>query len=246
MLVNRLAREGDWLFRRRCLLPLAMLAPIVWSLTHLRDYVGHSHALQHAVGAVCCGVSWLGWLIRATTVGYVPGGTSGRNTTSQRAESLNVRGWYSVTRNPLYFGNFVIGLGIVSAWLDPQLVLTYTVVFWLYYERIIAREEEFLFSRFGAAYRDWAARTPAFMPAIRGWRQPACAFSLRTVLRREYSAILLIGVAYELIDVGGHLLFDRRMYLDWSWSVHCAACVLAFATLRMLKKRTDWLQVAGR
>jgi len=223
-----------------------MIPPLGWSLLHEHNYLGGSHNLQHAWGTICCIVSWLGLLIRATTVGFVPGGTSGRNTRVQRATELNTTGWYSVTRNPLYLGNYVIGLGFASAWMDPLLILTFTAAFWLYYERIIAREEQFLTAEFGTVYLDWTARTPVFFPALRRWTPPAYSFCWRTVLRREYSAVLLIGIGYELIDVIEHFLVDHRTYLDPSWSWHLVVCSVWFVALRTIKKRTSWLRVAGR
>ena len=45
-------------------------------------------------------------------MGFAPRGTSGRNTLGQVAEVLNTSGMYSVVRNPLYLGNFVIWLGL--------------------------------------------------------------------------------------------------------------------------------------
>ena len=49
------------------------------------------------------------------------------------------------------------------------------LVFWLYYERIMLAEEEFLRARYGKAFDDWAARTPAFLPNFRHWVPPTHA-----------------------------------------------------------------------
>ncbi len=246
MLTNRLAKEGDWLFRHRSYLPFIMLLPIGWSFTKHTGYLGGSHALQHTWEIICCAISWSGLLIRITTIGFVPGGTSGRNTRTQRATELNTTGWYSMTRNPLYLGNYIVGLGLVSSWLDPILILAYTVIFWLYYERIIAREEEFLSEQFGSAYRNWAKQTPVFIPMFKLWKRPAYPFCWRTALRREYSAMLLIGVGFQIIDLSQHLLIDRRFYLDRTWSIHLALCAVGYITLRTIKKHTTWLRAAGR
>jgi protein-S-isoprenylcysteine O-methyltransferase Ste14 len=246
MLTNRLAREGDWLFRHRSFLPLLLLPLTAWSLLHVQHYLGGSHLQQHAWGAACCALSWLGWLVRATTVGFVPAGTSGRNTSSQRATELNTTGWYSLTRNPLYLGNYLIGLGIMAAWADLELTLAYTAAFWLYYERIISREEQFLLTQFGDDYTAWVERTPAFLPALRRWERPRYPFSLRTVLRREYSAVLLIGIAFQLVDMAEHWLVDARLYCDPSWTAQLVVCAIWYAYWRTIKKRTKWLRVAGR
>ena len=57
-------------------------------------------------------ISFFGMSVRFYTVGITPAGTSGRNRSKQIADKLNTRGMYSITRNPLYFGNYLIWLGI--------------------------------------------------------------------------------------------------------------------------------------
>ncbi|MDR2152686.1 MAG: DUF1295 domain-containing protein, partial [Helicobacteraceae bacterium] len=58
-------------------------------------------------------ISALGVAIRVYTIGYKHKGTSGRNTKTQQASALNTKGIYSLTRNPLYLGNFLIGWGVI-------------------------------------------------------------------------------------------------------------------------------------
>jgi protein-S-isoprenylcysteine O-methyltransferase Ste14 len=87
--------------------------------------------------------------------GYVPRGTSGRNTRWQVAETLNTTGMYSIVRNPLYLGNFIIVLGIllfVQVW---WIVVIGIVGFWFFYERIVFTEEGFLRRKFGTVFLEW-------------------------------------------------------------------------------------------
>ncbi len=115
---------------------------------------------------ICFGISLTGLAMRAYIVGCAAPGTSGRNRGAQVAESLNTTGAYSLVRHPLYFANAIMWLGPLlyprSFW--PALVLV--LVFWLYYERIMFAEEEFLRGKYGQAFLDWAARTPAFLPKL--------------------------------------------------------------------------------
>ncbi|MDA0834270.1 MAG: isoprenylcysteine carboxylmethyltransferase family protein [Planctomycetota bacterium] len=245
MIVRRMADEGQWIFRYRSVLPLLLILPAAWSMANFR-YLGDSHELQHLWGWCCVAVSFAGYLLRMATVGYVPGGTSGRNTRSQRADSLNTTGWYATTRNPLYLGNFLIGLGWVAAPADLLLVLVYVGFFWLYYERVIAAEEEYLISKFGREYTEWAARTPVFVPDVRRWCKPNMTFSLRTVFRREYSALMLIGLVFWIIDTLQHLVVERRLYFDVSWTAFMLSCATVYFVMRFLKKNTTLLDVTGR
>src|SRR5438132_991783 len=109
-LKEELQQQGDWLFRWRSYVPLALvpvlLAAIVTEEPPVRSPADRWWML------FCLGVSLVGLGIRVLTVGFVPRGTSGRNTRRQMARQLNSTGMYSVVRHPLYLGNMVIWLGI--------------------------------------------------------------------------------------------------------------------------------------
>lgn len=245
MISQRMVRQGHFLFRCRSYLPLVFTVPLAASLWDFQ-YLNGSHFLEQFWLWFCFVISSSGLLVRATTVGFVPGGTSGRNTHRQIADTLNRSGWYSLCRNPLYLGNYLMGLGFVVSTHDVGVTVIYTAAFWLYYERIIAAEEEFLVSRFGAAYVAWAGVTPVFLPALRGWRTPDLPFSLRTVLRREYPALLLLGCMFLILNVAEGWAAERQLRADLPWVIVFAVCGLSFLTLRTLKKQTQLLQVRGR
>ena len=101
-------------------------------------------------------------------MGFVPKDTSQRNTGRPQAAALNTTGLYSLVRHPLYVGNYLMWLGVAlftGAWWAPVIV---SLVFWLYYERIMFAEEEFLRRRFGGDYTAWASTVPAFLPRCAG------------------------------------------------------------------------------
>lgn len=245
LLHDRLIRDGHWLFRHRSVLPFVLLAPLAWSCWSFQ-WLGGSAELQHAWNWGCVVVSLLGLLVRVTTIGFVPQGTSGRNTRQQVAATLNTSGWYSITRNPLYLGNFLIGLGFPLTLHDPLLVLLYGTAFWLYYERIISAEEAFLATKFGSGYRDWARRTPAFLPDWRQWSAPRLEFCWRTVLRREHSALLLIGGVYSTIAAVQSALTAGTLLPTADWWGLLGSTALSYILLRHFKKRTRLFRVAGR
>lgn len=238
-------RSGNWLFRYRSFLPLLTI-PVFLAGLNSFDYLGRSHFLMECWQILCFAVSLLGLAVRAMTVGFVPAGTSGRNTRGQVAHALNSTGTYSLVRHPLYLGNYLILLGILLFFHSWWLALLVTCVFALYYERIMFAEEAYLRQRFGEAFEHWAATTPAIFPALRKWERPQLAFCWRTVLRREYTGLFLITSVYFVLDVVGDSLVEHRLVLDWRWVLVALFGLLAYATLRTLKKRTHWLFVAGR
>jgi len=227
-------------------LPLSIAPLLIIALQSSRTFEATiGDAGEHFYGAFCIVLSFVGLAIRFITIGYVPYGTSGRNTKGQRAETLNITGMYSIVRHPLYLGNFVISLGIalfVQVW---WFVLIYVLVFWLYYERIMFAEEEFLRGKFGVLHLEWARGTPAFFPKFRLWRSPAMSFSLRKALNSEYSTIFGIIISFTLLDITRSLLAGNGFELKLIWAISLFVSVVILA-VRTLEKRARILRVRRR
>jgi protein-S-isoprenylcysteine O-methyltransferase Ste14 len=199
----------------------------------------------------CLFIAFLGLAVRALTVGFTPRGTSGRDTKRQRASTLNTKGLYSVVRNPLYLGNYIVlvGLALIPAvWWLPLIA---SLGFILYYERIVYAEEAFLMGQFGSAYTDWASRVPAFLPNPLLWVRPDLPFSIRTVLRREYNGFYVIVSGFTLIELAGDLLGEKEGLRGWwegdfHWFVMFVAGTVLYLVLRTLNRHTKLLRVPGR
>lgn len=244
MLRDEMVRQGGFLFRWRSYFPLA-LVPLALAA------ILHSGALDLLLGEAgeeiwmlsCFLLAWAGQTLRAYVVGHVPTGTSGRNTRGQRADALNTTGLYSLCRHPLYLANFIVFIAILLAVQVWWFVLIGVLAFWVYYERIMAAEEAFLFRKFGQAYLDWAEKTPAFLPVLSRWRKPARGFSWKMVLRREPYGYFAIISAFFFIEVVSDLLVEGDSLVDWLrhdmvWLVLFAAGGVGFLVLRTLKKAT--------
>jgi protein-S-isoprenylcysteine O-methyltransferase Ste14 len=234
-LADRFSATGDLLFRWRSWLPLLLLPLFLASFPGLAYPFG-SHRLDLAWELSCFAVSALGMAVRLLTVGTAPRGTSGRNTRRQKASALNTTGLYSLVRHPLYLGNYLIGLGMslfTRTWFLPIIV---SLAALLYYERIAAREEQFLEARFGDAFRAWAARVPAAVPRLEAWRPPALPFRWSRALDREFYAIAEVAVAFFVLDVLEDWTVHGALALDPVWSVVGAAGALFFAVMWVRKK----------
>jgi protein-S-isoprenylcysteine O-methyltransferase Ste14 len=237
--------SGAWLFRYRSLLPLLAL-PLVGAALSSFAYLGNNHELDEIWNVICLLISLMGLVVRVVTIGYVPRGTSGRNTRKQDARKLNTSGMYSVVRHPLYLGNYVIVLGVSMYFHTSYLVLLATCLYALYYERIMFAEEAFLRQRFGEEFERWAACTPSILPRLRGWRRAELPFSWRTVLRREYTGLFGILAVFCLLEITGDSLVEHHLKIDWPWVVLFGCGLLIYLTLRTLKKQTTVLDVEGR
>ncbi len=243
--INSFEKEGNTLFKHRGEIPVVLFIlaiPVVY-LTNSRMSV----ETRQIIIWLAIGLSILGFIIRAISIATTPKGTSGRNTKEgQVAESLNTTGIYSTVRHPLYLGNYFMWIGIVMFTFNWWFVITVTLAFWLYYERIMFAEERFLERKFGDAYMNWANATPAFIPCLRKYKKNVVPFSFVSVLRREYSGILATVMGFVFIDdlrryfkTGGFELETTGHY------VLLAAVVLALI-LRSLKHYTKLLSEEGR
>jgi protein-S-isoprenylcysteine O-methyltransferase Ste14 len=244
-LSDELQRQGIWLFRWRSYLPLAFIALIAVAFINF-DWPFQSYLFHEYWEFVSLGVSLLGLTVRVLTVGHTPKGTSGRNARRQIAEQLNTTGMYSLLRHPLYLGNYLIGLGISLVLFVWWLPLLFSLMFWLYYERIMFAEEAFLDQKFGEIFQNWAASTPAFVPRVRNWRRAPMPFSLLNVLRREYTAVMVVILGHAGIELVEHLIMDHRVVWEPFWVSLIMGGVVLYFALRMLKRQTEWLDVPGR
>ena len=234
---------GNWLFRWRSYLPLALIPILALGLWENR-VAGFVPPLWWTL--ICFAVSLSGLGVRVVTIGFTPKGTSGRNTDGQRADELNTSGIYSTVRHPLYLGNFLMWLGVTMYSQLWWLVVIVSLIFWLYYERIMFAEEEYLRRKFGDAYVKWGAQTPAFLPRFRNYRPPSLPFSPRNVLKREYSGMMGVILTFVALGVSQHVVVEGRIALDPAWQAICLVGVVSYFALRTLKRQTRLLEVDGR
>lgn len=240
-------KQGSWLFKWRSYLP-ALGIPIFLIALRNSEYLERifGDSIQNFWDLFSICVSFLGLGVRCFTVGFVPRGTSGRGTQIQGVEILNMTGMYSIVRNPIYLGNFIIILGItlfVQVW---WFALVVWLGFWIYNERIIFAEEEFLRKKFGTLFLEWAKETPAFFPKFKNWKKPNLPFSLKTVLRREHSTFFSIVASFTFLHFVADFLAEKKFELTLPWIILFIVSLIIYLTLLILKKKTKILDVEGR
>jgi protein-S-isoprenylcysteine O-methyltransferase Ste14 len=245
---EELEKQGGWLFRWRSYLPLLIVPLFIVAL--YGSVSSEREGLPSGVSyweVFCFLFSMLGFATRCLTVGFVPEGTSGRNTREQIASELNTTGIYSIVRHPLYLGNLTIIFGLLLFIKVFWFAAIGGLLFLLYYERIAFAEEEFLRRKFGASYLEWAEKTPALFPQFRNWHQPNLTFSLRKVLKDEYSGFFaLIASFCSLVLIRGILLNPRKPQIPMGWVLLFCIGLITYLTLRTLKKKTKLLEPTKR
>ena len=122
-----------------------------------------------------------GLLIRALASGHV-----------RKNEALATSGPYAYTRNPLYLGSLLIGVGFAMAARSWWVGVVLVVMFFAIYLPVIRGEEEFLRQKF-PEFEEYSRRVPRMLPRI----VPAHSadapggFSFELYMKhREYNALL--------------------------------------------------------
>lgn len=252
MLQKELVSQGNWLFRWRSYLPFIVL-PLAMTAFSSSLWFNETFGNRFEEGwdIVCYLLALSGLALRIATVGFVPAGTSGRNTANQNASALNTTGMYSVVRHPLYFANFVVFIAFILLFKSLLLTLFMAVAYFLYYERIMMAEEEFLEEKYGETYNVWAAATPAFFPRLTEFKPPVLAFSWRSALVREHHTFLLISVAFAIVEMLEALVLEKQSFIEWIldepiWAVVVVISVGVYVVVRFLRKKTTLLKEPGR
>ncbi|MCB9540055.1 MAG: isoprenylcysteine carboxylmethyltransferase family protein [Myxococcales bacterium] len=89
---------------------------------------------------------------------------------AQREGRLATTGTYAHVRHPQYIGFIAIMLGFLVMWPTLLTLLMFPVLTFMYV-RLAHREEREVAEEFGDAWRDYAARTPRWIPRL-GARSP--------------------------------------------------------------------------
>lgn len=122
----------------------------------------------------------------------------------EKNRKLAVAGPYAYTRNPLYFGSLLIGLGLVVAGGRWVLALVFIAFFACFYGPVMHREASSLRLHFGQDYERYAAGVPLFFP----YRRPLAVSGERFKWERyrknrEYKAALgyLVGIVFLTLKI---------------------------------------------
>jgi protein-S-isoprenylcysteine O-methyltransferase Ste14 len=197
---------GEWLFRRRTLLPLPIAAAIL--LLPSRRTPQNLLAILGGIAFTGAGEAIRLWGVRH--IGVIS------RTRSDRLGPLVESGPFAIVRNPLYVGNIAVWVGFTLtaglAWLAPIVFALLA----LEYHAIVRWEEQLLESRLGDAFRAYALRVPRWIPgsnrrARRDRRNrsakdlaaistlSAVAFSWRATMFSERGTLIAIAAGYLLL-----------------------------------------------
>jgi protein-S-isoprenylcysteine O-methyltransferase Ste14 len=134
-------------------------------------------------------IAILGLLIRAWASGHI-----------RKNQNLAVSGPYAYTRNPLYLGSFVLGVGFTIASGVWWLGLIFIVLFLGIYLPVMRVEAGDLTQLFGEEYEEYAGRVPLFLPRLTSYKAMNAKFDINLYMRyREYRAALGLVFAWAIL-----------------------------------------------
>ena len=137
-------------------------------------------------------VAILGLGLRAWATGHI-----------RKNSALATTGPYAYTRNPLYLGSFLLGLGFTIASGKWWLGLLFAGLFLGIYLPVMRVEATTLAELFGDDYKDYAREVPLFFPGhvpFRVAEMRDAKFDVKLYLQyREYEAAIGLVVAWGLL-----------------------------------------------
>ena len=142
--------------------------------------------LSLAIGAIA---SIIGLIMRAWASGHI-----------RKNQDLAVSGPYAYTRNPLYVGSFVMGIGFAIASGVWWLGIPFSIVFLRIYLPVMRVEAKELTDIFGDSFKKYAEEVPLFIPRLSKYEDENGSpkgFEMELYREsQEYQAAL--GVAFAL------------------------------------------------
>jgi protein-S-isoprenylcysteine O-methyltransferase Ste14 len=158
---------------RRIRVPLGFVFAIVYF------WLAKPHWVSIATGMI---LILPGLLVRASASGHV-----------KKNEALATSGPYAYTRNPLYLGSLLMGLGFALAARSWWVGILLVVMFYAIYIPVIRGEEKFLQRKF-PEFENYARRVPRMFPTFAQDKKPSqddANFSMDLYIKhREYNAAI--------------------------------------------------------
>ncbi len=219
---------GKFLFRFRSFTPLPL---ILLTFIFFKPLSPSWHWTAFGLA-----VALLGEWIRTVSVGYSGSGTSGRES-FLKADSLNTSGLYSLTRNPLYWGNGLIFAGLLTVFAQPLALTVFIVFLFLQYHFIVLAEESFLREQYGQAYHDYCGRVNRWLPRFGNYTPPGRPFNWKKVFFKENDSCFNLLLAALLILAWKEKHFFGKLRAPLFFAGAALLLVLFYIGVKILKKK---------
>ncbi len=231
-------RYGNFLFRyRNFLFPLALFSLLLTFKPHPFGGNVNSDVWLDIAGVL---IIFLGQSIRATVIGLAYIKRGGMNKKIY-ADSLVTNGLFAHCRNPLYLGNMLIIGGFLVIHNNPWVYMLGAGFFLFSYTAIVLAEEDYLYSQFGDAFRDYCTRAPRWGISFIGLGDTISSmqFKWNRVIAKDYTTAVTWFLTILFLFTEEHI---STQGLEASWRFLDTTLVLAviilavFLSIRKFKK----------
>ena len=147
----------------------------------------------------------IGELIRFWALGFV----------EKKGQKLAMSGPYAFVRNPLYVGNFFLGLGVVLIVWNWIILVIFLVGFLGIYTGTIRGEEKHLLGVFGKPYEDYCKNVPSFLPRLTPYAAPEKESFLWSRIIKHHEYITVLGIILMTLIIH---LYDEVFLSKEAWS----------------------------
>jgi protein-S-isoprenylcysteine O-methyltransferase Ste14 len=133
-------------------------------------------------------VAIIGLAIRAWASGHL-----------KKNQELTTSGPYAHTRNPLYLGTFLLGVGVAVGGGTPWFVALFAVLYLIIYVPVMFAEADTMRELFSMEYPEYSDQVPLFVPRFTPYRAPFFSSDgtrtdrTRPIYRRRFDVSLYLG-----------------------------------------------------
>lgn len=207
---------------------------------------GEKFGINHYGIAIILGltITVLGQLIRGGTIGLAYIVRGGRDK-KVYADGLVTEGIFNHVRNPLYVGNILmlLGVGVLANSLIYTLIIM--PVFLFIYQCIVLAEENFLKSKFGADFEDYAKKVHRWVPNVSGLNKTFASmeFKWKRWLIKEYNTqfIWLCGIVLILLFKYPQLTKGNNDFRNLLALIFVLIFAGYYFLIRYMKKSGKWV-----
>jgi protein-S-isoprenylcysteine O-methyltransferase Ste14 len=155
----------------------------------LKHYLKGTTSIQLILAGII--IVGAGMAFRMHSAGYL----FGRHIETEIGASfLCSSGPFAYIRNPLYLGNFVIGIGVAVSLNEWYGYALFFVQYALVYSFLIPYEERYLLEKFGDVYADYSTHVRRFLPKLSSYKGPNKVIPKykQGILSEKYHMLILV------------------------------------------------------
>ncbi len=203
---TRRSAERPWIVRLRSWMSILVITPFAVLGAISIPMIKEESAADFLLGAAGWACFSTGGMFRSWATPYIGG---------RKDQELAVDGPYSVCRNPLYLGTFLLTLSIAFFVHTLVFAIGLLIAAPLYLWVTVPWEEKRLMDKFGGHYANYRKRVPKFIPNFSTFRSPPTfEVNLRKLMGEFSIALRWIWIPL-LAEAVAHLRME-----NW-WPSYC-------------------------